>query len=115
LGQYKGWNPDRAVEDYYDRIKTREKLYEPVEELTWPYIRIINVGEKILLNVCTVQSLLDLNCSPYYRKFKDIFRYGLYTFPLSKYLSDDEHSVKNSLLLDEYSQPLSHHLVRSCA
>ncbi|KXN86512.1 hypothetical protein AN958_09984 [Leucoagaricus sp. SymC.cos] len=47
---YKGWDPDKAVEDYYGRIRDREMVYEPVEELTWPYIRIINVGEKILLN-----------------------------------------------------------------
>ncbi|KAF7763469.1 hypothetical protein Agabi119p4_8006 [Agaricus bisporus var. burnettii] len=47
---YKGWDPDKAVEDYYGRIKDRERLYEPVEELNWPYIRIFNVGEKILLN-----------------------------------------------------------------
>lgn len=47
---YRGWDPDKAVEDYYGRIKDREKAYQPVEELNWPYIRIINVGEKILLN-----------------------------------------------------------------
>ncbi|KAI0035831.1 bifunctional 6-phosphofructo-2-kinase/fructose-2,6-bisphosphate 2-phosphatase [Vararia minispora EC-137] len=48
--QYRGWNPDKAVEDYYRRIKDHEKNYEPVEELDWPHIRIINVGEKILVN-----------------------------------------------------------------
>ncbi|KAF9449831.1 bifunctional 6-phosphofructo-2-kinase/fructose-2,6-bisphosphate 2-phosphatase [Macrolepiota fuliginosa MF-IS2] len=47
---YKRWDPDKAVEDYYGRIRDHEKYYEPVEELTWPSIRIINVGEKILLN-----------------------------------------------------------------
>ncbi|KAJ7666179.1 6-phosphofructo-2-kinase-domain-containing protein [Mycena polygramma] len=47
---YRGWNPDRAVEDYYLRIRDHEKYYEPVEETTWPFIRIINVGEKIMVN-----------------------------------------------------------------
>ncbi|KAJ7927594.1 6-phosphofructo-2-kinase-domain-containing protein [Mycena leptocephala] len=47
---YRGWNPDKAVEDYYTRIKDHEKYYEPVEETTWPFIRIINVGEKIMVN-----------------------------------------------------------------
>ncbi|KAF9449830.1 6PF2K-domain-containing protein [Macrolepiota fuliginosa MF-IS2] len=42
--------PDKAVEDYYGRIRDHEKYYEPVEELTWPSIRIVNAGEKILLN-----------------------------------------------------------------
>ncbi|PPQ71767.1 hypothetical protein CVT24_006528 [Panaeolus cyanescens] len=48
--QYRGWNPDKAVEDYYTRIRDHEKYYEPVEDTTWPFIRIMNVGEKITLN-----------------------------------------------------------------
>lgn len=48
--QYRGWDPDKAVQDYYSRIRDHEKYYEPVEETTWPYIRILNVGEKIMVN-----------------------------------------------------------------
>ncbi|KAJ7185629.1 6-phosphofructo-2-kinase-domain-containing protein [Mycena filopes] len=47
---YRSWNPDEAVKDYYRRITDHEKHYEPVEETTWPFIRIINVGEKIMVN-----------------------------------------------------------------
>jgi len=47
---YRGWDPNKAVEDYYGRIRDHEKYYEPVEETTWPFIRIINVGEKIMVN-----------------------------------------------------------------
>ncbi|KAH7919046.1 bifunctional 6-phosphofructo-2-kinase/fructose-2,6-bisphosphate 2-phosphatase [Leucogyrophana mollusca] len=47
---YRGWDPDKAVEDYYGRIRLREQAYETVEETTWPFIRIINVGEKIMVN-----------------------------------------------------------------
>ncbi|KAJ6448934.1 6-phosphofructo-2-kinase-domain-containing protein [Mycena sanguinolenta] len=47
---YRGWNPDKVVEDYYGRIRDHEKYYQPVEETTWPFIRIINVGEKIMVN-----------------------------------------------------------------
>jgi 6-phosphofructo-2-kinase/fructose-2,6-biphosphatase 4 len=47
---YKGWDPDLAVEDYYQRIQGHEKHYQTVEETTWPFIRILNVGEKIILN-----------------------------------------------------------------
>ncbi|KAE9405021.1 bifunctional 6-phosphofructo-2-kinase/fructose-2,6-bisphosphate 2-phosphatase [Gymnopus androsaceus JB14] len=47
---YRGWDPDQAVEDYYTRIRDHEEYYEPVEEKDWPYIRIINVGEKIMVN-----------------------------------------------------------------
>jgi hypothetical protein len=41
--QYRLWDPDKAVEDYYGRIRDHEKHYETVDELTWPCIRIINV------------------------------------------------------------------------
>jgi hypothetical protein len=44
--QYHGWDPDKAVKDYYERIRDHEKHYEPLEEKTWPYIRIINVTHK---------------------------------------------------------------------
>ncbi|KAJ3495775.1 hypothetical protein NMY22_g19893 [Coprinellus aureogranulatus] len=47
---YRGWDPDKAVEDYYHRIKDHEKHYETIDDLHWPYIKILNVGEKITLN-----------------------------------------------------------------
>ncbi|KAF9023655.1 bifunctional 6-phosphofructo-2-kinase/fructose-2,6-bisphosphate 2-phosphatase [Hymenopellis radicata] len=47
---YRGWDPDKAVQDYYTRITDHEKYYESVDETTWPYIRILNVGEKIMVN-----------------------------------------------------------------
>ncbi|KAI0716444.1 bifunctional 6-phosphofructo-2-kinase/fructose-2,6-bisphosphate 2-phosphatase [Earliella scabrosa] len=47
---YRGWDSEKAVADYYNRIKDHEIHYEPVEETTWPFIRIINVGEKIMVN-----------------------------------------------------------------
>ncbi|KAJ3509227.1 hypothetical protein NLJ89_g5335 [Agrocybe chaxingu] len=47
---YKNWDPDKAVEDYYMRIRDHEKYYETLEDTTWPFIKITNVGEKIMLN-----------------------------------------------------------------
>ncbi|KAI6107590.1 6-phosphofructo-2-kinase-domain-containing protein [Pisolithus croceorrhizus] len=47
---YRGWDQDKAVEDYYGRIRLREQAYETIEETEWPYIRIFNVGEKIMVN-----------------------------------------------------------------
>jgi len=34
------------------RIKDHERHYEPVDEPEHPWIRVINVGEKIQVNVC---------------------------------------------------------------
>ena len=62
IPQYRGWDPEKAVLDYYNRIKDHEIHYEPVEETTWPFIRIINVGEKIMVNVRPVY-VQDAPCS----------------------------------------------------
>lgn len=40
---YKGLEPEKAVEDYMNRIRDHERYYEPVDEPDWPWIRIINV------------------------------------------------------------------------
>ncbi|PFH48678.1 hypothetical protein AMATHDRAFT_42092 [Amanita thiersii Skay4041] len=47
---YRGWDPDKAVQDYFQRISDHEKYYETVEETEWPFIKIINVGEKMEVN-----------------------------------------------------------------
>ncbi|KAF8843930.1 bifunctional 6-phosphofructo-2-kinase/fructose-2,6-bisphosphate 2-phosphatase [Paxillus ammoniavirescens] len=47
---YSAWDPDKAVEDYYGRIRDREMSYETITETNWPFIRIFNVGEKIMVN-----------------------------------------------------------------
>ena len=43
LVKYRSWNPDVAMQDYYNRVRGHEKLYETVDELDVPSIRIINV------------------------------------------------------------------------
>ncbi|GAB1526061.1 hypothetical protein RhiTH_009227 [Rhizoctonia solani] len=45
-----GWDPEKAIEDYMLRIKDHEIHYEEVDETNWPHIKIINVGEKIMIN-----------------------------------------------------------------
>ncbi|KAI0918520.1 hypothetical protein AcW1_009606 [Taiwanofungus camphoratus] len=57
---YRGWDPEKAVADYYGRIRDHEVHYEPVEETTWPFIRIKNVGETIMVNVRIVSLSLAL-------------------------------------------------------
>ncbi|KAG8899313.1 hypothetical protein FRB99_006813 [Tulasnella sp. 403] len=47
---YKGWDPEEAVKDYWKRIQYNEAYYEPLAELTHPYIKIVNVGEEVLIN-----------------------------------------------------------------
>ncbi len=50
---YKGYNMDKAVEDFKQRIRHYEQAYEPISEETdknLSYIRIYNQGEKFLVN-----------------------------------------------------------------
>jgi len=72
---YKGWDPDKAVEDYYLRIRDHEKYYETLEETTWPFIRIINVGEKIILNNIQgyLQSRIVFFLMNIHNKFRTIY------------------------------------------
>ncbi|KAF8155530.1 6-phosphofructo-2-kinase-domain-containing protein [Crassisporium funariophilum] len=72
---YKGWDPDKAVQDYYSRIRDHEKYYETLEETTWPFIRILNVGEKIILNNIQgyVQSRIVFFLMNIHNKFRTIY------------------------------------------
>ena len=57
--QYKSWNPDKAVEDYYTRIRDHEKYYETLHDKTWPFIKIINVclTNFLLMDFSHIQTL----------------------------------------------------------
>lgn len=48
------------MKDYIRRIKDHERHYEPVDEPEHPWIRVINVGEKIQVNVRMFQFLAPL-------------------------------------------------------
>ncbi|KAL5523066.1 hypothetical protein ACEPAF_1333 [Sanghuangporus sanghuang] len=72
---YRGWDPERAVEDYYRRIRDHEKYYEPVTETNWPFIRIFNVGEKIEVNEIKgyLQSRIIFFLMNIHNKFRTIY------------------------------------------
>ena len=53
--QYRSWDPDLAVQDYYNRIRDHEKHYETVDELNVPSIRIINVCSHTAVHMIAVQ------------------------------------------------------------
>jgi len=72
---YRGWDPDKAVKDYYSRIRDHEKHYEPLEETTWPSIRIINVGEKMMTNKIMgyLQSRIVFLLMNIHNRFRNIY------------------------------------------
>lgn len=47
---YVNWDPERAVQNYYSRIAGHERTYEPIENPSFPYIKLINVGEQVVVN-----------------------------------------------------------------
>jgi 6-phosphofructo-2-kinase/fructose-2,6-biphosphatase 4 len=48
--QYQGWDADQAVADYWSRIRDQQKMYETVTAEEGPFIKVMNVGERIEVN-----------------------------------------------------------------
>ncbi|MBW0487427.1 hypothetical protein O181_027142 [Austropuccinia psidii MF-1] len=47
---YKDWDPELATADYWRRVRDHEKTYEPIEKPSFPFVKVVNVGEKIIVN-----------------------------------------------------------------
>ncbi|KZT50960.1 bifunctional 6-phosphofructo-2-kinase/fructose-2,6-bisphosphate 2-phosphatase [Calocera cornea HHB12733] len=47
---YKGWDPEKAVADYWTRIREHEQYYHTIDEEEWAWIKVINIGERIQMN-----------------------------------------------------------------
>ena len=50
MPDYAGMDPDLAVRDFRARIAHYEKRYEPLDDSDGSYIKIIDVGQKVVLN-----------------------------------------------------------------
>ena len=48
--QYAGWDADKAVADYWSRIRDQEGVYDTVTAAEGPFIKVLNVGERIEVN-----------------------------------------------------------------
>ena len=49
---YQGWKPEQAVKDYLERINARIPHFETIEENELHYVRLINAGERVIVNNC---------------------------------------------------------------
>ncbi|KAK4701670.1 hypothetical protein P7C70_g4559, partial [Phenoliferia sp. Uapishka_3] len=47
---YAGWDPDEAVKSYMTRILDHARSYETMETSGGPFVKIFNVGERIVIN-----------------------------------------------------------------
>ncbi|EEP78291.1 conserved hypothetical protein [Uncinocarpus reesii 1704] len=50
---YKGWDPKDAVKDYLARISARIPQFQTMEEKDLNYIKMINAGDKMMINNCS--------------------------------------------------------------
>jgi 6-phosphofructo-2-kinase/fructose-2,6-biphosphatase 4 len=50
MGQYADWDPEKALADYWSRIRDQEGVYESVTADEGPFIKVMNAGEKITVN-----------------------------------------------------------------
>ncbi|RXK41697.1 6-phosphofructo-2-kinase/fructose-2,6-bisphosphatase [Tremella mesenterica] len=102
---YQGWDADRAVADYWTRIREQKSFYHTVDVDEGPYIKIMNVGEHIEVN--RIEGYLQTRCC--------FFLMNIHTKPRSIYFARSgqsliEHSYKADSDLSpagwEYSQRL---------
>ena len=49
---YIGWSPEDAVKDYLKRINARIPHYETMEESELHYVKMVNAGERVIVNNC---------------------------------------------------------------
>ncbi|ORY94169.1 6-phosphofructo-2-kinase-domain-containing protein [Syncephalastrum racemosum] len=47
---YVGWDPEEAVKDYTHRIERHMENYETIADTSLPFVKLLNVGEKITVN-----------------------------------------------------------------
>jgi broad specificity phosphatase PhoE/predicted kinase len=50
MPDYAGVNPDEAVTDFRERIAFYERAYEPIDEPERVWVKLVDVGERIVLN-----------------------------------------------------------------
>jgi 6-phosphofructo-2-kinase / fructose-2,6-biphosphatase 4 len=49
---YQGWGPEDAVKDYLKRINARIPHFETMEEPELHYVKLINAGQRVVVNNC---------------------------------------------------------------
>lgn len=54
---YQGWSSEDAVKDYLARINARIPHFETMEEAELHYVKMINAGERVIVNQCAFNYL----------------------------------------------------------
>ncbi|KAI9709476.1 MAG: hypothetical protein M1820_003236 [Bogoriella megaspora] len=109
---YKGWDPKDAVKDYLRRIAARHPDFETMEEPDLHWIKMMNAGERVVVNNCAfgylsqriVFYLLNLHIK------------SRQTYFVRAGTASEEDSYKSDAALSdegkEYAQKMSHTLIK---
>ncbi|WWD20724.1 hypothetical protein CI109_105200 [Kwoniella shandongensis] len=86
---YAGWDADKAVADYWSRIRDQAAVYDTVTADEGPFIKVMNVGERIEVN--KIEGYLQTRCC--------FFLMNIHTRPRTIYFARSgqsliEHSYK---------------------
>ncbi|XAO22334.1 hypothetical protein I312_101103 [Cryptococcus bacillisporus CA1280] len=86
---YAGWDAEKAVADYWERIRDQAALYHTVTADEGPFIKVMNVGERIEVN--RIEGYLQTRCC--------FFLMNIHTRPRTIYFARSgqsliEHSYK---------------------
>nr|ODN82461.1 6-phosphofructo-2-kinase/fructose-2,6-bisphosphatase [Cryptococcus depauperatus CBS 7841] len=86
---YAGWDADKAVADYWERIRDQAAFYDTVTADEGPFIKVMNVGERIEVN--RIEGYLQTRCC--------FFLMNIHTRPRTIYFARSgqsliEHSYK---------------------
>ncbi|ORX41018.1 putative cytoplasm protein [Kockovaella imperatae] len=86
---YVGWEAEAAVADYWSRIRDQEAVYESVTVDEGPFVKVMNVGERIEVN--RIEGYLQTRCC--------FFLMNIHTTPRTIYFARSgqsliEHSYK---------------------
>ncbi|AAW41133.1 cytoplasm protein, putative [Cryptococcus deneoformans JEC21] len=86
---YAGWDAEKAVADYWERIRDQAAVYDTVTADEGPFIKVMNVGERIEVN--RIEGYLQTRCC--------FFLMNIHTRPRNIYFARSgqsliEHSYK---------------------
>ncbi|OWZ57972.1 6-phosphofructo-2-kinase/fructose-2,6-bisphosphatase [Cryptococcus neoformans 125.91] len=86
---YAGWDAEKAVADYWERIRDQTEVYDTVTADEGPFIKVMNVGERIEVN--RIEGYLQTRCC--------FFLMNIHTRPRNIYFARSgqsliEHSYK---------------------
>ncbi|KAI8967802.1 6-phosphofructo-2-kinase-domain-containing protein [Mycotypha africana] len=102
---YVGWDPEKAMQDYNHRIEQCESKYETISNLSLPFVKLMNVGERIIVNnvqgylqTRVVYFLMNLHNTPrtiYFARAGESTRPGM--FKVDAELSEEGQLYANRL------------------